>query len=83
MLQKLEPIALIIKDGDNNVSCENASIFSRRMTWIVKQHANMSYEHWNDVLEVEKDELCSHVWVKNILIMKFKILMCNSIRNFC
>ncbi|KAF5475419.1 hypothetical protein F2P56_007225 [Juglans regia] len=36
MLQKLGPISVMIKDGETKVSCENASIFSGRVTWIVK-----------------------------------------------
>lgn len=83
MLRKLGPSPLMIKDGGNKVSYENVSIFRGMVAWMVKQYTGMSYERCNNAHEVEKEELCSRVWVRNILIMKSKIIVFNYIRNFC
>lgn len=44
MLQKLKPISLMIKNGNCKISCDNASVFSERVAWIMKQHTDMSCE---------------------------------------
>ncbi|XP_042962028.1 uncharacterized protein LOC122296414 isoform X1 [Carya illinoinensis] len=61
MLRKMGPIPLLIKNGDTKVSCQNANIFSGRVTWIIKHYANMGYNRWNEVPEAEQEELCGRV----------------------
>ncbi|XP_042982775.1 uncharacterized protein LOC122312037 isoform X2 [Carya illinoinensis] len=61
MLRKIGLIPLLIKEGDTKVSCENANVFSGRVTWIIKHYANMGYQRWNDVPEAEQEELCARV----------------------
>ncbi|KAF5458767.1 hypothetical protein F2P56_022773 [Juglans regia] len=61
MFRKIGPISLLIKDGDTKVSCQNANVFSGRVTWIIKHYANMGYQRWNEVPEAEQEELCARV----------------------
>ncbi|XP_035542074.1 uncharacterized protein LOC109007460 [Juglans regia] len=60
-LRKVGKIPLDIKDGHRGPSCENASIFTGQVTWIVKVYADMRHESWSYVPEEEKQELVDRV----------------------
>ncbi|XP_042964332.1 uncharacterized protein LOC122298585 isoform X2 [Carya illinoinensis] len=60
-LRKLGKIPLKIKEGQTAPSCENATIFAGRVTWIVKLHAEMRRASWTHVPENEKEELIDRV----------------------
>ncbi|KAF5465951.1 hypothetical protein F2P56_015913 [Juglans regia] len=54
-------IPLKINGGETAPCCENATMFTTRVTWILKHHADMSYARWTDVPKAEKDELIERV----------------------
>ncbi|KAF5447811.1 hypothetical protein F2P56_033333 [Juglans regia] len=56
-LRKHGKVHLKINDGKTAPCCENASMFTTRVTWIVKHHCEMSYAKWTDVPQAQKDEL--------------------------
>ncbi|KAF5465135.1 hypothetical protein F2P56_015166 [Juglans regia] len=60
-LRKHGKIHLKINDGETAPCCENASMFTTRITWILKHHLDMSYARWSDVPKAEKDELIERV----------------------
>ncbi|KAF5468571.1 hypothetical protein F2P56_012714 [Juglans regia] len=60
-LRKHGKIHLKINDGETSPCCENASMFTTRITWILKHHLDMSYARWSDVQKAEKDELIERV----------------------
>ncbi|XP_035542433.1 uncharacterized protein LOC108995631 isoform X2 [Juglans regia] len=60
-LRKVGKIPLVIKDGHRGPSCEHASIFTGRVTWIVKVYADMRHASWSCVPEEEKQELIDRV----------------------
>ncbi|XP_042958045.1 uncharacterized protein LOC122293555 [Carya illinoinensis] len=60
-------IPLKINDGQTAPCCENATMFTTRVTWILKHHADMSYPRWTDVPMVEKEELMDRVRADFIL----------------
>ncbi|KAF5451782.1 hypothetical protein F2P56_026855 [Juglans regia] len=66
-LRKVGKVPLDIKDGHRGPSCENASIFTGRVTWIVKVYADMRHESWSYVPEEEKQELIDRVRADFIL----------------
>lgn len=72
-LRKLGKIPLKIKEGQTAPSCENATIFAGRVTWIVKLHAEMRRASWTHVPENEKEELIDRVRVNSDLIYDFYI----------
>ncbi|KAF5450523.1 hypothetical protein F2P56_030862 [Juglans regia] len=54
-------IPLVIQDGHRGPSCENASIFTGRLTGIIKVHADMRHASWSYVPNEEKQELVDRV----------------------
>ncbi|KAF5481746.1 hypothetical protein F2P56_002375 [Juglans regia] len=66
-LRKHGKIPLKINDGQTAPCCENANMFTTRVTWILKHHADMSHARWTDVPMVEKDELMERVRADFIL----------------
>ncbi|KAG2717998.1 hypothetical protein I3760_03G200600 [Carya illinoinensis] len=60
-LRKVGKIPLVIQEGHRGPSCENASIFTGRLTWIIKVHADMRHASWSLVPEDEKQELIDRV----------------------
>ncbi|XP_035540948.1 uncharacterized protein LOC108989616 [Juglans regia] len=59
--RKYGKVLLKINDGEIAPCCENASMFTIRVTQIVKQHCDMSYARWTDVPDAEKNELIERV----------------------
>ncbi|KAF5477533.1 hypothetical protein F2P56_004165 [Juglans regia] len=66
-LRKVGKIPLVIKDGHRGPSCEHASIFTGRVTWIVKVYADMRHASWSCVPEEKKQELIDRVRVDFVL----------------
>ncbi|XP_040998191.1 uncharacterized protein LOC121244238 [Juglans microcarpa x Juglans regia] len=60
-LRRLGKIPLDIKDDHIGPSCENAMIFTGRVSWIIKVQADMTHASWSVVSPKEKDELIDHV----------------------
>ncbi|XP_042946294.1 uncharacterized protein LOC122279604 [Carya illinoinensis] len=60
-MRKVGKIPLVIQDGHRGPSCENASIFTGRLTDIIKIHADMRHASWSYVPEAEKQELIDRV----------------------
>ncbi|KAG2676695.1 hypothetical protein I3760_12G065300 [Carya illinoinensis] len=60
-LRKYGKIPLNIKDGYRGPSCENATIFSSRVSWIIRVHAEMRHASWIAVGDKEKHELITLV----------------------
>ncbi|XP_035541034.1 uncharacterized protein LOC108980022 [Juglans regia] len=60
-IRKFGKIAVEIKDGQRGVSCQNATMFSTRVTWIVKIYADMRHASWSRVDKQNKDELTDRV----------------------
>ncbi|XP_041001451.1 uncharacterized protein LOC121247164 [Juglans microcarpa x Juglans regia] len=46
--RKHRKIPLKINEGETTPRCENATMFTTRVTWILKHHADMSYARWTD-----------------------------------
>ncbi|KAG6691929.1 hypothetical protein I3842_10G086200 [Carya illinoinensis] len=57
MLRKQGKVILKINDGETAPCCTNSSMFTARVTQIIKQHCDMSYARWTDVPQAQKDEL--------------------------
>lgn len=66
-LRKHGRVLLKINPGETAPYCENASMFTARITWIVKQHCDMSYPRWNDVPQPMKDQLIDRIRVRLLL----------------
>lgn len=47
-IQKSENILLNMKDGETS-SCENCTIFTTKVTWLVKHHVDRSHASWHNV----------------------------------
>ncbi|XP_042964574.1 uncharacterized protein LOC122298782 [Carya illinoinensis] len=62
-LRKMGKIPLNIKDGHRGPSCENATIFTSRVSWIIRVHADMRHASWSVIDEKEKHELINRVRV--------------------
>ncbi|KAG6620663.1 hypothetical protein I3842_Q055100 [Carya illinoinensis] len=60
-IRKFGPIALTIKDGETSPCCENYTIFTSRLTWLVKHHVDLSHPSWHDLPYNEKEELIARV----------------------
>ncbi|KAG6725763.1 hypothetical protein I3842_02G047500 [Carya illinoinensis] len=60
-LRKYGKIPLNIKDGHRGPSCENATIFSSRVSWIIRVHAEMRHASWSAIGDKEKHELITRV----------------------
>ncbi|XP_041000857.1 uncharacterized protein LOC121246690 [Juglans microcarpa x Juglans regia] len=60
-------IPLKINNRQTAPCCENATVFTTRVTWILKHHGDMSYPQWTDVPMVEKEELMDRVRADFIL----------------
>ncbi|XP_041016233.1 uncharacterized protein LOC121258759 [Juglans microcarpa x Juglans regia] len=60
-LRKNEKVQLKINDGETAPCCEHASMFTTRVSWIVKQYCDMSYKRWSDVPPAIKEELIDRV----------------------
>ncbi|XP_041024307.1 uncharacterized protein LOC121264961 [Juglans microcarpa x Juglans regia] len=60
-MRKYGKVPLKINDGESALCCQNASMFTIRVTQIVKQHCDMSYARWTDVSQAQKDELIERV----------------------
>ncbi|KAG6730733.1 hypothetical protein I3842_01G095400 [Carya illinoinensis] len=60
-LRKHGKIPLRIKDGETAPCCENATIFTTRVTWLVKHHMDLSHASWHAVPANEKEELVTRV----------------------
>ncbi|KAF5454566.1 hypothetical protein F2P56_024221 [Juglans regia] len=60
-VRKYRKVLLKINEGETAPCCENASMFTTRVTQIVKQHCDMSYVRWTDVPNAEKNELIERV----------------------
>ncbi|XP_042985669.1 uncharacterized protein LOC122314255 [Carya illinoinensis] len=61
MLRRQGKVLLKINDGETAPCCANSSMFTARLTQIVKQHCDMSYARWTDVPQAQKDELVDRV----------------------
>ncbi|XP_042971138.1 uncharacterized protein LOC122303422 isoform X2 [Carya illinoinensis] len=61
MLRKAGKVILKINDGETAPCCTNSSMFTARVTQIIKQHCDMSYARWTDVPQAQKDELIDRV----------------------
>ncbi|XP_040998793.1 uncharacterized protein LOC121244686 [Juglans microcarpa x Juglans regia] len=59
--RKYGKVLLKINEGETAPCCENASMFTTRVSQIVKQHCDMSYARWTDVPDAEKNELIERV----------------------
>lgn len=59
---------LQINDGETAPCCENASMFTTRVSWIIKQYCDMSYARWSAVPQAKKEELIARVKVSHLLI---------------
>ncbi|KAF5449833.1 hypothetical protein F2P56_030238 [Juglans regia] len=66
-VRKYGKVLLKINEGETAPCCENASMFTTRVTQIVKQHCDMSYARWTDVPDAEKNELIERVRVRTLL----------------
>ncbi|KAG2675739.1 hypothetical protein I3760_12G020000 [Carya illinoinensis] len=66
-LRKLGKIPVNIKDGHRGPSCEHANVFSSRVSWIVKVHADMKNASWSVVPDKHKHELINRVRADFIL----------------
>ncbi|KAG7944672.1 hypothetical protein I3843_15G114700 [Carya illinoinensis] len=71
-LRKHGPIHLKINDGEMAPCCSNVGMFTTRITWILKHHADMNHARWTDVSKPKKDEFMEHIrgdfeldWEKN------------------
>ncbi|KAG6730018.1 hypothetical protein I3842_01G058900 [Carya illinoinensis] len=60
-LWKYGPVILKINDCETAPCCSNAAMFTARVTQIIKQHCDMSYTRWTNVLQAQKDELIDRV----------------------
>ncbi|XP_041001690.1 uncharacterized protein LOC121247400 [Juglans microcarpa x Juglans regia] len=60
-LRKHGKVLLKINSGETAPCCENANMFTTRLSWIIKHHCNMSYPRWSDVPQEHKDELIDRV----------------------
>ncbi|XP_041007910.1 uncharacterized protein LOC121265872 [Juglans microcarpa x Juglans regia] len=60
-LRKNGKVQLKINDGETAPCCEHASMFTTRVSWIVKQYCDMSYKRWSDVPPAIKEELIDRV----------------------
>lgn len=65
-LRKHEKVLLKINDGKTAPCCANSSMFTTRVTQIIKQHCDMSYARWTDVPQAQKEELIDRVRVRYI-----------------
>ncbi|XP_042974305.1 uncharacterized protein LOC122305925 [Carya illinoinensis] len=61
MLRRQGKVLLKINDSETSSCCANSSMFTARLTQIVKQHCDMSYARWTDVPQAQKDELVDRV----------------------
>ncbi|KAF5475855.1 hypothetical protein F2P56_007617 [Juglans regia] len=66
-LRKHGKISLKIKDGETAPCCEKCTMFTTRVTWILKHHADLSHPNWHDVPNHEKDKLVTRVRADFIL----------------
>ncbi|KAF5457951.1 hypothetical protein F2P56_022022 [Juglans regia] len=60
-LRKYGKIPLEIKDGKIGPSCNNTTVYTTRVTWIVKHYAEMRHVSWSVVDVKDKDELIDRV----------------------
>ncbi|XP_042960974.1 uncharacterized protein LOC122295785 [Carya illinoinensis] len=60
-VRKHGKIPLRIKDGETAPCCENALIFTTRITWLVKHYMDLCHASWHNVPVNEKEELISRV----------------------
>ncbi|XP_042963674.1 uncharacterized protein LOC122297630 [Carya illinoinensis] len=60
-IRKYGKIPLEIKEGKIGPSCNNRTVYTTRVTWIVKHYADMRHVSWNVVDEKEKQELIDRV----------------------
>lgn len=60
---------LKINDGEIAPCCEHASMFTTRVSWIVKQYCDMSHRHWSDVPQAMKEELIDRIRVSHWLVL--------------
>ncbi|KAF5465356.1 hypothetical protein F2P56_015372 [Juglans regia] len=65
-VEKHEKIPLRIKD-ETVLSCENATLFTTRVTWLVKHLVDLSHATWHNVPTIEKEELITRVKADFIL----------------
>lgn len=77
-LRKHGKIHLKINDGEMAPCCSNAAMFTTRITWILKHHADMSHARWTDVPQPEKDELIERIKVSH-LYMNGKFMALNTV----
>ncbi|XP_035539745.1 uncharacterized protein LOC118344058 [Juglans regia] len=66
-VRKYGKISLRIKDGETAPCCENATLFTTRVTWLVKHHVDLSHASWHDVPANEKEELITRIQADFIL----------------
>ncbi|XP_041009768.1 uncharacterized protein LOC121253908 [Juglans microcarpa x Juglans regia] len=64
---KFGKIAVEIKDGQIGVSCQNLTMLSTSVTWIVKFYVDMRHASWSHVDKQNKDELMDHVQADFVL----------------
>lgn len=62
-LRKHILIPLKINEGEPSPCCENALMFTTKVTLILKRHGDMCHVRWTKVSKVEKDELINKVQV--------------------
>ncbi|XP_042969119.1 uncharacterized protein LOC122301810 [Carya illinoinensis] len=60
-VRKYGKVPLKINDGETAPCCEHASMFTTRVSWIVKQFCDMSHARWTDVPAAMKEELIDRV----------------------
>ncbi|RWR97715.1 hypothetical protein CKAN_02716800 [Cinnamomum micranthum f. kanehirae] len=60
-MRKNGKVPLQINDGEIAPCCENASMFTTRVSWIIKQYCDMSYARWSAVPQAKKEELIARV----------------------
>ncbi|KAG6694973.1 hypothetical protein I3842_09G073700 [Carya illinoinensis] len=60
-MRKVGKIPLVIQEGHRGPSCENAAIFTGRLTEMIKVHVDMRHASWSFVPEAEKQELIDRV----------------------
>ncbi|XP_042972229.1 uncharacterized protein LOC122304190 [Carya illinoinensis] len=60
-VRKHGKVLLKINEGETAPCCEHASMFTTRVSWIIKQYCDMSYARWTDVPLEMKEELIDRV----------------------
>lgn len=62
-LPKYDNILLEIKDGKIGPSCNNRTMYTTRVAWIVKHYAEIRHVRWSIVDEKEKNVVIEYVGV--------------------